>query len=310
MRYFVLLFAAVISLSSCAWSQDELSDLVLVIDPGHGDRAWGEVPSDSGAVAEVEAGTLQECFYTWDTAMRLKRLAEEKGAKVYLTMESDSYDSQDWSPGEIPEWRYKKLVDIPQPHSEYQALLSRVSTGNRRYLQHCYDRDVVFFSLHFDSTNPDLAGVSFYYPTWCEKPPFVDTLTNEIRARGRARRSLRTGLEYHVARPYNYAVLSQAFNPDSYLIELGNMRSFDCRGSNPDLWRMRDTLVREDYAQMLVSALTKRPEQVRPAPASRLTFLLIFVLVLLAAKGVRRAWRTFFCRDTHIRDGEGQIAAL
>ena len=151
---------------------------------------------------------------------------------------------------------------------------------------------------------------SFYYPTWCEKPPFVDTLTNEIRARGRARRSLRTGLEYHVARPYNYAVLSQAFNPDSYLIELGNMRSFDCRGSNPDLWRMRDTLVREDYAQMLVSALTKRPEQVRPAPASRLTFLLIFVLVLLAAKGVRRAWRTFFCRDTHIRDGEGQIAAL
>ena len=292
MRYFFLLFLVVFSLSSSAWSQDELADLVLVIDPGHGDRAWGPVPSDPGAVAEVEAGTVQECFYTWDTAMRLKRLAEERGAKVYLTMEADNYEPHDWSPEEIPEWQYKKLVDIPEPRSEYQALLSRVSTGNRRYLQHCYDRDVVFFSLHFDSTNPDLAGVSFYYPTWCEKPPFVDTLTNEIRAHGRARQSLLTGLEYGVAKPYQYAVLSQAFNPDSYLIELGNMRSSDYEGANPDLWRMRDAKVREDYAQMLVSALSKRPEQARPALHFRRALLLL-IMALLAARGLRRAWNAF-----------------
>ena len=303
MRNILLSLLVVFFLSSSAWSQDELSDLVLVIDPGHGDRAWGQVSSDPGAIAEVEAGTLQECYYTWDTAMRLKRLAEEKGAKVYLTMEADDYGSHDWSPGEIPEWQYKKLVDIPDPRSEYEALLSRVSTGNRRYLQHCYDRDVVFFSLHFDSTNPDLAGVSFYYPTWCEKPPFVSTLANEIRARGRARQSLRTGLEYHVAKPYQYAVLSQALNPDSYLIELGNMRSSDGEGANPDLRRMQDAQVREDYAQMLVSALTRRPEQGRPAPYLRWAFLLIF-LSLLAAEGARRAWGACSCRD-----GGGQTAA-
>lgn len=260
-----------------------------MIDPGHGDRACGRVPSDPGAVAEVEAGTFQECYYTWDTAMRLKKLAEERGAKVYLTLEADNYESRDWSPEEIPEWRYKKLVDIPNPRSEYEALLSRVSTGNRRYLQHCYDKDVVFFSLHFDSTNPDLEGVSFYYPTWCEKPPFVDTLIEELRSCGRARQSLRTGLEISVAKPYQYAVLSQAFNPDSYLIELGNMRSLDTAGGNPDLWRMRDPEVREEYAQMLVSALTKRPERLKPKPYIRRVLLLIF-LVLLAVKGVRRAW--------------------
>ena len=279
--------------SSAVNAQNELSDLVLVLDPGHGDRAWGVVPSDPGATAKVESGTIQECYYTWDTAMRLKRLAEEEGATVFLTLEGEDYESRDWSPQEIPEWRYKTLIDFPEPRSEYEALLSRVSTGNRRYLQYSYSHDVVFFSLHFDSTNPDLAGVSFYYPTWCEKPRFVDTLVEELRASGRARQSLRTGLEIGVAKPYQYAVLSQTFNPESYLVELGNMRSLDSQGSNPDLWRMRDPGVREEYARLLVRALVKRPERVKPAPSLRRAFLLLFLL-LLGVRGVRRVCNTYF----------------
>ena len=116
--FFLLLFLT----SSAVNAQDELSDLVLVIDPGHGDRAWGVVPGDPGATAQIAAGTLQECTYTWDTAMRLKRLAEEKGATVFLTLEGEEYESHDWPPEQIPEWHYKTLVDFPEPRSEYEAL--------------------------------------------------------------------------------------------------------------------------------------------------------------------------------------------
>lgn len=250
-------------LSSICSAQPDLKDLVLVIDPGHRDRAWGRVPRDPGATTRTSETILSECIYTWDTAMRLKRLAEARGATVYLTLEADDDAPYDWNPEDVSEWRFKTLVDLPRPASEYEALLSRVSTANRMYVRHSATHDVVFLSLHYDSANSDLAGISFYYPTWCDEPLFVRTLAAQIRNEGRERRSLSTGVERGLAQAHDYAVLSQAINPDSFLVELGNIRSDDGRGGNPDLEGMLDPMTREACARMLVEALQARPKAER-----------------------------------------------
>jgi len=272
---------------SLAETRGDLGGLVLILDPGHGDRAWGEVPADPGAVVERRDGRIAECVLTWDTALRVKRLAEKEGAKVFLTLAAspDQFQPRNWSSQDIPcvespHFVYKGLLETPQPESVGEALYSRVATANKIYSRWSYTHDVYFLSLHYDSTNPDLAGISFYYPTWCERPKFVDTLESEIREADRARTSLRTGFEYGLSQAHAYSVLSFSDNPDSYLVELANLRSVHPDGSNPDLEAALQPETREAYAQLLVQALLERPvSESRPLPLKRVGALLLFLTV-------------------------------
>ena len=271
-----------------------LDDMIVVIDPGHGDRAYGGVPADPGAGAHTSHGEAWECVFTWDTAMRLKQTVEAQGGKVFLTLRSPNgdYAPHPWGPENFPtpgspQFPYRELVDIPQPSSVHQALCSRVLTANRIYEEHHYSHRVVFLSLHYDSTNPDLQGISFYYPPWSEESRSVQSLKRTIRKHGRARRDIYTDRERGLAQPYSYAVLSLARNPDSFLMELGNIRSLDPQGKNPDLWRMRDPQTRQAYAELLTEALQAMPSRPRP-PLIRPWPLLLSGLLLLLWMRIRQ----------------------
>ena len=288
-------------------SRDDLSDVVLVLDPGHGDRCWGRVPADPGATVKHLHGEVAECVLTWDTALRVKELAESQGARVYLTLsmsENPETHPRDWDRNSIPgpgspDSPYRALVERPTPSSVGQALYSRVETANRIYNTWNWTHDVYFLSLHFDSTNPDLAGISFYYPNWCEKPPFVSVLEQSIRSRGRERKSLRTGFEYGLSQAYPYAVLSNANNPDSYLVELANLRSLDRFGVNPDLEIALKPQERQAYAELLVDALLHRPE---PLHSNRRTLqwlaiaLSLTLGLLIIRMWQKRRYRSSPCR--------------
>ena len=236
-----------------------LDGVTVVLDPGHGDRACGEVAADPGAQAESLHGLASECVFTWDTSMRLRRRLQEMGAEVVLTLEDpgENYEPQPWSPDdfpEVPEFHFKTLVDVPRPETTHEALVSRVATANRVYQK--ADGPVYFLSLHFDSTSPRLAGVSFYYPAWeGGGSDFVELFETALRETGRQRIDLDSGAEAGISAPGTYAVLARSLNPDSYLIELGNIRSLDLEGRNPDLWRMRDPRVRQEYADLIAETV-------------------------------------------------------
>lgn len=239
-----------------------LRGVTLVLDPGHGDRSFEQVPSDPGATADTPEGLVRECILTWDTTMRIKRLAESKGADVYLTVSDPNgdYAPKAWNlrdfplPGE-PAFKFKELIERPRPRTVHEALASRVETANRIYSERSSSEDVYFFSIHFDSTNPDLEGVSFYYPKWQAERPMIGHLLKSIRHNELGRKSLWSGVEWSVGQAATYTVLALAENPDSYLMELGNLRSCDPNGHNPDLARMMRHQSREQYAQLIVQAL-------------------------------------------------------
>lgn len=265
-------------LALCTTAHADWADIALVIDPGHGDRGSAHVYADPGAHAESLHGTAWECVFTWDTAMRLKRSAEAKGVLTHLTMydPKGDYAPRAWSPKQFPsikQFRFKTLVEDPAPASVDDALYARVAAANLFYSKH-RDKDVYFISLHFDVAATNLAGMSFYYPVWDGAGgPFVGLLADEMRRDGRARRDLDTGREVAVAQPKRYAVLSNSHNPDSYLIELGNMASLDRDGGNPDLWRMRDASTRQAYADLILRAIGRAHRHERPPtpPARRIS---------------------------------------
>lgn len=248
----------------------DLRGVTLILDPGHGDQSCPPaVEADPGAQAMSPGGQVSECVFTWDTAMRLRRRAQRLGAEVFLTLEADDLEPHDWPPSHPPQpgrdFAFKALVGCPRPASSHEALVARPACANEIYRRKRRDSEVFFFSLHFDSTSERLAGLSFYYPEGAATG-FVEVLSQVVRERGRARLDLNTGREAGLAAPARYAVLNHAENPDSYLIELGNLQARD--GS--DLWRMRSAEVRDEYAEMLVSALLRRGEgRVAPPPARR-----------------------------------------
>lgn len=284
-------------LSTAAWA--DWADIALVIDPGHGDRGGPGVYADPGAHAESLHGTAWECVFTWDTAMRLKRAAEAKGVLTHLTLydEKGDYAPQAWNPKRFPrieQFRFKTLVEDPSPASVDDALYARAAAANLFYAKH-RDKDVYFVSLHFDVAATNLAGMSFYYPAWQGGGGrMVQLLADEMRQAGRARIDLDTGREVDVAQARRYAVLSNSHNPDSYLIELGNMASLDRDGGNPDLWRMRDPATRQAYAELILRAIGRahrhEPGPAPPRQLSRKKIVLSLLAAVLAALPLLAVW--------------------
>lgn len=236
-----------------------LKGITIVLDPGHGDLGSpdGTVAADPGAMGESLEGPAAECVFAWDTAMRVRHEALLRGAKVYLTLEAnqDELEICDWAalPVAGRDFRYKAVQGCPAPVSTQEALLARVNWANRIYAQCKAESDVYFFSLHFDSTSPSVSGVSFYYPM-LRRTDFIRTLQSTIREAGMARKDIETGAEVTLSQPATYAVLNHADNPDSYLLELGNLRTQD--GS--DLITMRSARGRQAYADLIIKSLEKK----------------------------------------------------
>jgi N-acetylmuramoyl-L-alanine amidase len=133
------------------------------------------------------------------------------------------------------------------------ALLARAARANEVYRPVSAKYDTIFLSIHFDSTSPRLSGINFYYP-YKGGTDFVDVLAQTIRQAGRARQDLDAGSEFQLCQGAGYAVLAHGENPDSYLVELGNLR---CR-DGADLHSMCSPTRREEYAALLLEALRRR----------------------------------------------------
>lgn len=262
-----------------------LDGVVVVLDPGHGEDGGKYLNPDCGAEAETEFGTAAEGVFTWEVAMRLKKELEKNGAIVVLTLKEPNGDYQphSWGPKKFPCFPttkkkvkgqqvlpFRSLIDIPNPAIDSEALSSRAATANRIYKQYSKTHDCYMVSIHFDSTSPDLCGMSFYHAKGAGTG-FVDFLLAEMRAQKRTRIYDSCGKE-SVVIARNYSVLCND-NPDSYLVELGNIRSqkeiLEVRKSkgkkpatvkklvNPDLWRMRNPQNRQIYAELISNALVK-----------------------------------------------------
>lgn len=256
-----------------------LKGMVLVIDPGHGERPTGAngkrfQNADPGTYEKSPHGnTAHEGVFVWDVAMRLKKQVEGKGGRVFLTLRDPNgdYAPKNWGPKRFPVVKkngkdelfvFKSLIDIPEARVWTESLTSRARTANRIYKKYHRTNKVYFVSIHFDCTSPSVAGMGFYRST-SGGTSFVQILLAQIRKEKRQCHFLATGAEHpHACGVKDYNVIAESINPDSYLIELGNIRSRDKNGKNPDLWRLRNPKNREDYAGLITRALVKQQQLV------------------------------------------------
>jgi len=192
-----------------------LKGKTIVIDPGHGG-------TDVGAIGE---GNVYEKNITLPIAIYLKPLLEEKGAKVYMTRETDR--------------------DVARPHANAdEELQARVDVAE----DHAAD---AFISIHIDSfVRPEIDGMTAYY---CGGSPYGRLLAQSLHdanidAVDFGDRGVRTA---------NFYVLCNSSMP-STLLELGFI-------SNPrERTELQKPNVQKALAQSIVDGLEtyfKRAEE-------------------------------------------------
>ncbi|MDU5027436.1 MAG: N-acetylmuramoyl-L-alanine amidase [Negativicoccus succinicivorans] len=192
-----------------------LKGKTIVIDPGHGG-------TDVGAIGE---GNVYEKNITLPIAIYLKPLLEEKGAKVYMTRETDR--------------------DVARPHANAdEELQARVDVAE----VHAAD---AFISIHIDSfVRPDIDGMTAYY---CSGSLYGQLLAESLHEANLAEvdfgdRGVRTA---------NFYVLCNSSMP-STLLELGFI-------SNPrERAELQKPNVQKALAQSIVDGLEtyfKRAEE-------------------------------------------------
>lgn len=130
-----------------------LKGKVIVIDPGHGGKDGGAVGRDPERTAEKEITLL--------VAQMIRDYAEQAGAVVYLTRETDT-----------------DLAD-----EQLRGLSNRKSQDIRRRLQLIHDKDADFFiSIHLNSLpSPKWRGAqTFFYPRYPENIHLANMIQEEL----------------------------------------------------------------------------------------------------------------------------------
>lgn len=246
----------------------ERNKVIVVIDLGHGDPGTKGTRcfADPGCQAQTATGIARECVFTRDVGVRLKRQIEAVGGRVIFTQSLTGTDliPQSWNSQRFPRvpndrraypkqpsFTFRRLTAVPYPQTSRQALNARVASANAIYRRYHKEWDIYFFSLHFDSNHPNLAGVSYYYsPDRREVTRFGDHLERQLKKYRLGRINQATGQHYRVGEAKGYNVLSHAINADAYLIELGNTQNAtDRKRLFSPWWRQR-------YAQLITAALT------------------------------------------------------
>ncbi len=140
----------------------DLSDVVIVLDPGHGG-------GDHGAAH----GTLYEDELNYDITCRIKALLEkETSATVYITMIDES---QGFKPTEAATFKHDKDESLLTTPRYPNDLSSEVSANLRWMMANAiYDKEIkrgvdsekiIFTSIHTDSLyNKSLRGTMIYIP--------------------------------------------------------------------------------------------------------------------------------------------------
>jgi len=139
------------------------SGLHVILDAGHGGN-------DPGTT--VRGWSEDEIAY--DLMVRLKRLLERKGVRVYPLV--DDGDNRD-EPQRVIRQGHNEYVKVTPP---YKMEDSRVALNMRVYLvddiyrrlrrRGVRDEDIMLISIHLDHLHPAVKGVMVYYPDAAERP--------------------------------------------------------------------------------------------------------------------------------------------
>lgn len=151
-----------VKLRSTGARSSDLSDVVVILDPGHGGRDYGTAKPP-----------IYEDEVNYDIVCRIKLLLErETGARVYVTMRDKS---QGYTPSEAKSFVHDQDEELttspPYPNTEDSSVSVnlRWMLANAIYQQELKrgtdSRKVVFTSIHTDSLfNSALRGLMIYIP--------------------------------------------------------------------------------------------------------------------------------------------------
>ena len=144
--------------------RQNLKNLVLVLDPGHGEE-FDNLRYDPGACRRVVNRTgkktlFTEAQFTWDIAMRLKYEVESRGGQVQLTLvdpENNYGVSNNHIGLNLPTVSRKVYRASSRVDGELDALQKRCDIANHYLEKFRNDPNTLvrFISVHYDSRTPD-----------------------------------------------------------------------------------------------------------------------------------------------------------
>lgn len=220
----------------------------IIIDPGHG------VGGDPGAVRQEKTKdgktiTVYESNTVWDVALRLSSYVKKSGGAILITVTNSITQRVDYPTVTKDPITNHTLVVDPKNIGDHPKLHCRCRVANQACEKYS-DKKVIFISLHFDS-NPrkELGGITFYTHPKDKETRLIPYLMTAAHQYHRERKL--NGEEYYPSRNAEYYVINPAHNAASnrVLVELGNLQN------DADFWRMRDALVKEDYAKTITQGI-------------------------------------------------------
>lgn len=226
-----------------------LRGYTVVIDPGHG------IDGDPGTTRTQKVGdtkvTISESNANWDVALRLRRYILGSGGKVLMTVKQKRGEVVCWPQTTIPALTDGELVINPDLRPKGKPRLwSRTRVANLACEKYT-DKKVIFVCIHFDyNEKPELWGMTYFTDKRDNETTIAPYLLEATLKEHRQRRYM--GEKYHPhVKDKKYYVLNPANNAASnrVLVELGYI------GNDGDFWRMKDALVREQYAKTLCQGM-------------------------------------------------------